>query len=139
GQNSDTKAEELMKVATLEPVPAVRDALGSIVPAKVRKKVQVSVFVDENVPESLAETIRERLIEAAPVNAALTGTASPWNVPTQLDASSQDRAVFRTTGTVRLYIPLSDRVDLEAERSRLSARLREAEIELLRLEDKLAN
>src|SRR5438034_7116984 len=66
GEGADTEAEELMKVATLEPVPAVRDALGSIVPAEVRKKVQVSVFVDENVPESLAETIRERLIEAAP-------------------------------------------------------------------------
>src|SRR5207247_9350055 len=87
----------------------------------------------------LAETIRERLIEAAPVNAALTGTASPWNVPTQLDTNSQDRGVFRTTGTVRLYIPLADHVDLDVERSRLSAKLREAKGEVKRLEQKLGN
>ena len=45
--------------------------------SSVRKQIQISVAADTSLPDSQREYIKSRLIKAAPVNAALSGTASP--------------------------------------------------------------
>lgn len=135
----DPEAEELMEIATLEPVPAVRDALGTAVSSSLRKQIQISVAADTSLPDSQREYIKSRLIKAAPVNAALSGTASPWNVVSDVETTSGDGGIFRTTGRVQLYVPLGGMIDLDAERTRLSAQLTEAQGEVRRLEGKLGN
>jgi valyl-tRNA synthetase len=69
---------------------------------------------------------------------AMTGSEA-WHVTTDADCEMPGSAGRYILPEVELYVPLSNLIDIDAEKNRLHAELEQAETELARVEAKLAN
>jgi valyl-tRNA synthetase len=133
----DIEAERGVDIATLQPVPMVRDATREIERSN-RRRVRVQVAPDPSLPDDQREYLRVTVTSALATNAAISMTGS-WDVLDRIQIPSDDKGKFLTTGPLQMYIPLEGLIDLHAERERVKKDLLMARAQADRLSQKLAD
>jgi len=130
-EGGDEDVDEAADAAIAVIQEAVTGARAIRADLNVPQKAEISVVLNTT-SEEAAAALRE---SAAALN-ALTGAAR-WDVGARLAAPPGSARKVLSFG--ELFVPLSDWIDVEAERARLQSELEQAATDLARTEEKLAN
>ena len=126
----DYAAESLEMTRVIAAIKAIRLRRNemNVVPSRKAK-----VYIETKYPESFGQSTYPFFMRLA--------SASEVEVATAFDAGvvSADNAVQIITDSATLYLPLSDLVDTEKERARLTAEMKKLTDEIDRVNKKLAN
>ena len=117
---------------------AARDWIREIRNIRAEKKVDAGRFVEAYV---VAEGLADLEVTAEELRPAIEGLARvhPLHIVTSYDAAPSEQVIRSVLNNGGIVLPMAGLFDLDAERQRLGKQIEEAQTEVGRLEQKLAN